>query len=128
MNNYKLFKINQNAIIKNKEGKYLILQKDGKWLLPGGRLNENETWQQGLKREVEEETGIRDFKIKGISEVDINDEGDTYIVIFVCEVDPIPEIKLIPEHQKYIWLDLKEVDNYEFWHEKIKQRLLSNRF
>ena len=125
MENHKLFKINQNAIIQNKDNKILILQKNGKWLLPGGRLNENETWEQGLRREVEEETGIKDFKIKKISEVDINDEKDTYIIAFICEIESISEIKLSHEHQKYEWLDLKEIDNYKFWHEKIKQRLLS---
>jgi 8-oxo-dGTP diphosphatase len=126
MDNHKLFKIDQNAIIRNKDNRILILQKNEKWLLPGGRLNENETWEQGLRREVEQETGINDFTIKEISNVDINDEKDTYIVVFICEIESVPEIKLSYEHQKYEWLDLKEIDKYEFWHEKIKQRILTS--
>ncbi len=126
MEKHRLFKIDQNAIIRNKNGKILILQKDGKWLLPGGRLKEGDkTWEQGLRREIEEETSIKDFLIEKIKEIDMNDEKDTYIVLFVCKIDLNPEIKLSHEHQKYEWLDLKEIDNYEFWHEKIKQRLLS---
>ena len=128
MENHKLFRVNQNAVIQNKDNKILILQKDGKWMLPGGRIENNDkTWEQALRREVGEETGIKDFIIEKISEVRISDSGNTYIILFVCKIDNIPEIKLSHEHQKYEWLDLKEIDNYEFWHDDIKRGLLSNR-
>jgi len=127
MENHKLFKVNQNAIIQNKDNNVLILQKDGKWMLPGGRVEaDDKTWEQALRREIEEETGIKDFTIEKISEVGISDSGDTYIIVFVCKIDNVPGIKLSHEHQKYEWLDLKEIDKYEFWHEKIKQRILNS--
>jgi len=44
-------------------------------------------------------------------------------VSFLCKVDGTHEIKLSSEHQSYVWLDVKDVDQYEFWHEKIKERL-----
>ena len=63
MREHKLFKINQGAILQNAEGRVLILRKNGKWMLPGGRMEEGEDWLHGLKREMQEETGIVDFAI-----------------------------------------------------------------
>ena len=51
-----------------KNGKILLLKESkklsGKWELPGGGLNFGEEAHDGLKREIEEETGI---KIKNVS-------------------------------------------------------------
>src|SRR5574337_752160 len=93
MGNHKLFKINQNAIIRNKDGEILILQKDGKWMLPGGRL-EDEGWLEGLKREVKEETGIENFEMQEVINVDMSESGETYIVTFLCGVEVKPEVVL----------------------------------
>jgi 8-oxo-dGTP diphosphatase len=52
-----------------KDGKVLLLKESkklsGQWELPGGGLNFGEDIHQGLKREIEEETGMR---VKSISE------------------------------------------------------------
>ena len=122
MENHKLFKVNQNAIIRNGAGEFLILQKEDKWMLPGGRL-ENENWLQGLNREVKEETGIENLEMKKILNVDTSDSGETYIVTFLCQVENVPNVTLSHEHQEYKWLNIKDVDKYEFWHEKIKDRM-----
>lgn len=123
MENHKLFEIEQNAIIQDSTGRILILKKKGKWMLAGGRLEGNETWLEGLRREVREETGIESFSIEKILDVDTSESGETYIVTFLCRVEDKLELKLSTEHQEYIWLNLKDVDVYEFWHEKIKERL-----
>jgi 8-oxo-dGTP diphosphatase len=51
-----------------KDGKILLFKEpkklSGKWELPGGGLNFGEDIQEGLKREIEEETGI---KIKSLA-------------------------------------------------------------
>jgi 8-oxo-dGTP diphosphatase len=66
-----MHKITQNILLFNKEGHILLLKhKAGKWLLPGGRLNDGENWLDGLKRELQEEVGIKSFKITGIVGVD----------------------------------------------------------
>lgn len=52
-----------------KEGKILLLKESpklsGQWELPGGGLDFGEGLHQGLKREIEEETGM---KVKNISD------------------------------------------------------------
>jgi mutator protein MutT len=56
-------KIVVRAIILNEEGKVLIGKRvgghgDGKWALIGGKLDENETKEQTIIREVKEEIGV----------------------------------------------------------------------
>ncbi|MFA6006215.1 MAG: NUDIX domain-containing protein [Candidatus Paceibacterota bacterium] len=120
---HKLFEVNQNAVIRNSEGGILILKNVGKWMLPGGRLEEGETWLEGLQREVKEETGIEKFIVVKILNANTSSSGKTYIVTFLCEVESVPEVKLSNEHQEYVWLDLRNIDRYEFTNGKVKEVL-----
>lgn len=51
-------------IVKNKEGKILLLKRsgtgwmDGQWGLPGGKVDHGETMKQAAVREAKEEIGI----------------------------------------------------------------------
>jgi 8-oxo-dGTP diphosphatase len=121
-----LFKITQNAIIQNPEKAVLILKhKIGKWLLPGGKIQKNESWLEALKREIKEETGITQFKIKKILDIDswIENETGYYVVTFVAEIPETYKIELSHEHIDYKWIKMENLDNYNFWHENIKKRI-----
>ena len=52
--------ITQKAILKYK-GFFVLVRELGHdhWILPGGRLNVGETTEDGLKREVQEELGVK---------------------------------------------------------------------
>jgi 8-oxo-dGTP diphosphatase len=124
--NHQHFFITQDAIIINKKGEVLILlHKSGKWLLPGGKINKGETWLEGLKREIKEETGIINFKIKKIMDVSswLEPEIGYYVVTFLCSTSPNPEIVLSDEHQEYAWTSLSNLDHYTFYHPDIKKRI-----
>lgn len=125
MDHHKQFEVSQNIAIQNTAGRILILEKDGKWMLPGGRLEGNEAWLEGLRREVREETAIENFSVAKVLGVYTSDSGETYGVAFLGTVEGNPEITLSSEHQKYVWLSLEDIDAHEFWYEGIKQRLLS---
>lgn len=102
MSNPKLFFIGVKALVRRDDGRILLLKADTKnhskntrpyWDLPGGRIEENETPDQTLIREVAEETGIKvDFGVKFITSVVSNHEipkGDRILglALMVYEVE-----------------------------------------
>ncbi len=122
-------KISQDIALKNEKGEVLILRhaKSGKWLLAGGRLNKDEGWLEGLKREVKEEIGTDDFKITGIIRVADWTLGDDphYGVFFTGSISSDTEIVLSPEHIEYTWVKSKEdIDGFVFWHPDLKKMVL----
>lgn len=123
---HQLFKVTQNAVIKNPDGMVLILKHTtGNWLLPGGRVNRGEKPIDGLRREIREETGIENFEITKILDADSQIEGGngTYIVTFLIDVSNASEIKLSNEHIEYAWVGINDLGKYHFWHEDIEKRI-----
>lgn len=61
---FKHFKLIQAAggLVKNKNGEILLIFRRGKWDLPKGKLDENESIIECAVREVKEETGLTDIK------------------------------------------------------------------
>jgi 8-oxo-dGTP pyrophosphatase MutT (NUDIX family) len=53
------------GLVRNTEGKYLIMKRRGKWDLPKGKLNRNESFESGALREVNEECGLTGLEITG---------------------------------------------------------------
>jgi 8-oxo-dGTP pyrophosphatase MutT (NUDIX family) len=51
------------GVVKNTKGEYLFIYRRGKWDLPKGKVDGDETYQQTALREVEEETGITGLEI-----------------------------------------------------------------
>jgi 8-oxo-dGTP diphosphatase len=106
------------AIIRKGDKILLIKKSDkvdiypGRWDLPGGRLDLGETWNQGLTREVREETGL---KIKLIREVRDweNKKWDTIGKTVLCEY-VTGEVRLSWEHTEYRWMVPDDVFKGDF--------------
>ncbi len=49
--------------VYNEEGKVLFIFRNNKWDLPKGRVEKNESIEEGAIREVEEETGVEGLQI-----------------------------------------------------------------
>jgi len=53
------------GLVRNNDGTYLIMKRRGKWDLPKGKVNRNETLEEAAVREVSEESGLHDLEIVG---------------------------------------------------------------
>jgi 8-oxo-dGTP pyrophosphatase MutT (NUDIX family) len=51
------------GLVQNGEGRYLIMKRRGKWDLPKGKLNRNESIEDAAVREVTEETGLHGLEL-----------------------------------------------------------------
>lgn len=94
---------------------YLLLHyKPGHWDFPKGHIEKGEKEEETVKRETEEETGLRDIKIvKGFKETVkyfFRYENKTIfkIVIFYLAETQEKEVKISFEHKGFKWLSYDE--------------------
>lgn len=52
------------GMVFNKNKEILFIRRNGKWDLPKGRIEKNETHEEAAIRETEEETGAKDLSIR----------------------------------------------------------------
>ncbi|MCB9834463.1 NUDIX domain-containing protein [Candidatus Nomurabacteria bacterium] len=118
MSTVDLQRIATKALIINDDGQYLLLREAstytegtniGKYSIPGGRLEIGEQVEDGLYREVKEETGlnveiikpifVREWRpvIKGIRNQIVG-------IYFLCKAEST-QVILSDEHDHYLWLD-----------------------
>jgi len=115
--------IGEYGVIVNSREEFLILSlpinkeftKEA-WMLPGGRLDEDDQSERGLQREVFEETGL---KIKVISPVHTarwgTENPPKYAVFFLCKTIGKHSVKLSHEHTEYKWVRFGEIKKTP-WH------------
>ena len=111
-----MLKVVSKALIKNKNGKYLLLYRGdthpsfpGHLDLPGGEVESEETSKTATAREIQEETGICIYP-NNLKKLFIKQYKNTRHVLFEIIMDKadIP-IKLSWEHKKYCWMTLSEL-------------------
>jgi len=112
------------ALIFRKEGGkrfYLLLhyqrgmrRQDPYWDFPKGHIEKGETEGKAMRREVFEETGIRDLelvpKFREVIKYFFKWEGETIfkMVVYYLGETKEREVKISPEHIGYQWLPYKE--------------------
>lgn len=122
-----------SAIIKNTEGKYLIVKRaahdsfPNTWEFPGGKSDFGEHPETSVAREVLEETGLAIiplFPAVVNSYVSTRKKNTAYVEIFFISELSIPNqtIQLSEEHSDYAWVDFEDITTYkttEYIHEVI---------
>ena len=122
----KQFHVGIKALITNDKGQVLLLKENVHghnlerghyWDFPGGRMEDGETVVDTLRREVEEETGIKEisepeFKAATISPVQIKlKNGEVVGLVLMVYKTTIPKdsvIRLEDTQIGYEWVDIKE--------------------
>lgn len=137
-NNYQ-FHYRTSAIIYNKDKTKILLFKSSNrdfYMLPGGKVNELESSEDALKREVKEETGLEisiiDFKC--FSECVVTDKETTY-----QQVEAIYEASYNDEINNdefnglegnwilFKWFNINNLDNVLIEPKEIKDILKNNK-
>ena len=107
------------GIIRNKDGKIFIAKRNfqkkngGLWEFPGGKVEENETNEDALIRELREELNM-DVVVDSYVGKSIYDYGDREIKLSAYNCTMISDTFNLNEHEDYKWVDIEELNNYEY--------------
>jgi mutator protein MutT len=91
-------------------GRVLVLRNErDEWELPGGRLDEGETPEEALVREIQEETGL---SASVTSLVDawvyqVSPREKVLILQYACRLKRVRAVTISHEHTEYTWLRLE---------------------
>ena len=114
--NNKQINISQKAIICRQDGKILAIKRSNThplrpkgWDIPGGDLEFGEDMEEGIVREIREETGMEIYDLKIIDAVSrFNSQNEFWVVICYIAKPKIDEVKLSWEHNDFEWATCDE--------------------
>lgn len=113
-----IFRRNSNSI------EYLLLkrlpERNGFWQPVTGGLEEGETQTEALRREIEEETGIKNLisVIEGLYYFEFSDPNLFQEYVYGVEVSSTEEVLLDgKEHSEYRWCGIKDALRLLHWKE-----------
>ena len=102
-------KNNQFLIVQRNKNKHLGL----KWEFPGGKVQESETFEKALLREIKEELNITIIIHEKIAEEKYKDHKiDIVLHYYLCSHES-GKMKL-SEHEAFAWVEKKDFDKYDF--------------
>jgi len=102
--------------IVRKNDRFLVLVKpNGKLDLPGGRVENGETIQSALQREIKEETGLKVEIHDQVEEWSFYKTPDQLIKGITLECDYLEgRVELCGEHKRYFWAPVDRVSSLSF--------------
>jgi 8-oxo-dGTP diphosphatase len=97
------------GIVVNDEGHVLVIRRrdNGQWEPPGGILELGETFEEGVQREVLEETGVR-VRVDRLTGVYKNMKRGIVALVFRCTPEG-GEVRATAEAAEIRWMTLGEV-------------------
>ena len=109
----KNFNVGIKGVVTNQNGGVLLLKKNQQkpfWEVPGGRIDDDESIEQTLEREIQEElTGSSNFTIVQILCAhslphDIADGLSLMLIYYQISIKLPDPIQISDEHSEYMWV------------------------
>lgn len=105
------------ALVLDSEGRCLIIRRSrncrrfvGQWEWPGGKVDEGESFDAGLRREIREEVGL-EVTLTGVVGAYDFPVGDKQIAMLCMEARSMGgEVNLSDEHDLYKWVPLEDLE------------------
>jgi len=109
------------ALISNSQEEILILKRantsfgNGKWNLPGGKINFGETAEKALTKEIKEELNLKCIRSDFLFYMDNLPELSTDLhfvtLFFACECEG--KIQINEESSEHKWVKFEELGKYK---------------
>jgi 8-oxo-dGTP pyrophosphatase MutT (NUDIX family) len=103
--------VSLRGVLFTPDGDVLLVRRtsDGGWELPGGRLGAKEDAQEGVQREIREETGLDPRVRRPVHAVSWRNDADNgrFGVYYHCRVQA-RAVTLSQEHTDYDWVSPTE--------------------
>lgn len=114
--------VSVRLIIKNSEGKVLILQRpenshgEGGWCLPGGKVDFGDTVEETVAKELREETTLECTSARFLFYQDSlpNEESEMHIVNLYFECEARGSVQLNEESAASAWIDANRFQDFRF--------------
>jgi len=109
------------ALIFDEQGNFLIAERSrgklaGKWEFPGGKIEEGETEEEAVVREILEELGISVLaeKIIGVFSHTYKEQEIELTLVECSRCDLLQEIVSDGSHLQYIWAKFGDGQDFDF--------------
>lgn len=106
------------AIVTNAQGHVLLIQRghppaQGRWSVPGGRVERGETLEQALHRELKAETNLTATFGPLAQVIEYIDEAFHYVILDYLMTDPKGELRAGEDAAAARFVPLDDIANYE---------------
>ena len=110
------------------DNKFLVLKRasdsqfaPNEWELVSGFMDNGETAEQTILREVKEELNVSGSILKSLPIYEMNDNDGRWVVIpYLVLLDDNKTIKISDEHSELKWMTIEEMSQFEYLAETVR--------